>query len=281
MNFRAIAYPASWRLAGALLVVVSRGSLLVLLVALMFFDTRLSNPLRLLRAFTAFCLVPELAAWLLARAFEVRAAIENGTFILHRRGQRIEIPCEAIERVVPWVVPIPSGGMWLRLRSGRRFRYGLQVADPIALAEALADAGASAEVRAAAASPAAIYARSKRDRARRWYHAILKFPIFALVPTLPLFRLHQWIAYGGTFGEYYMFGLKAYLLAFAIHWSTFTIYLVLYAAALRAVAEPVVLGGVYAMPGRAATLRRVVEIVRRFLYYGGVPVLLARLFLAS
>jgi apolipoprotein N-acyltransferase len=281
METQAIAYPQSWRIATAVLMAISRGSLLVLLALLLFFDTRLGNQLRLMRAFTTFCLAPGIAAWLLERAFAVTMLIQNGTLVLQLRRQRIEIPCEAITRVALWTVPLPSGGLWLRLKSGRRFRYGLQVADPIAFIEALAEAGAPEDARVASGHPAAIYARSKNSAARRWYHPVLKFVVFALVPTLPLFRLHQWIAYGGTFGEYYTYGLTAYLLAFGIYWATATIYLVLYAAGLRAGAETIALAAAYVAPSRQGTVRRVVEIVSRILYYGGVPAFLIRLFLSS
>jgi apolipoprotein N-acyltransferase len=281
MKTPVIAYSQSSRIAAAVLTTISRGSLLVLLALLMFFDTRLTNQLRLLRVFSSLCLAPGIAAWLLERAFAATVMIQGGALILQRRGQRIEIPCDAIDRVVPWVLPVPSGGLWLRLRSGRRFHYGLQVPDPIALIEALADAGAPEHVRAASQHPAAIYARSKNNASRRWYHPVLKFVVFALVPTLPLFRLHQWVAYGDTFGEYYTYGLKAYLLGFAIYWVTFTIYLVLYGAALRAVAESMVLATACVAPSSTATMRRAVEIALRILYYGGVPALLIRLFLSS
>lgn len=251
-----------------------------MLTLLMFFETRLSNQLRLTRVFAGVCLAPGVAAWLLERAFAVRLLIQNGQLIVERRRQRIEIPCDAIDRVVPWTVPLPSSGVWLRLRSGRRFRYGLQVADPIALIEALAQAGAAEPARGAPEHWIATYARSKNRAAPRWYHLALKFVGFSLVPTLPLFRLHQWIAYGGTFGEYHTYGLQAYLLAFGIYWATFTVYVVLYAAALRAVAETVALAATWVTPARAASVRRVVEIADRCLYYGGVPLLLIRPFLS-
>ena len=157
----------------------------------------------------------------------------------------------------------------------------MQVADPGALVESLADAGAADAVRVAAQHPAAVYARSRIGTARRWYHSLLKFVAFALVPAVPLFRLHQWIAYGGTFGEYYSYGLQAYLLGFAMYWSTFTIYLVLYAAVLRAAAETAVLATVWTAPGRVTTVRRVVEIGTGLLYFSGVPAFLIRLALLS
>jgi apolipoprotein N-acyltransferase len=287
MTTRAIAYPASWRIAAAILMANSRGSLLAFVALLLFLDAwlstplRLSNPLRLLRAFSVFCLAPGIGLWLLERAFAVTLRLESGVLVLQRHTQRIEIPCEAIERATPWAVPLPAGGLWLDLKSGRRFRYGLQVADPTAFINALADAGASQLVREASTHPAAVYAQSRSRLSPRWYHRFLKFVVFALVPALPLFRLHQWIAYGGTFGEYYMYGLKAYLLAFAIYWATSSVYLVLYAAALRAVAEPLVWVAAHVAPRRTPRVRRTVEMANRLLYYGGVLLLLIRLYLSS
>lgn len=277
-----IAYPPSARVAAAVLLTISRGSLLVLLLLLTLAEeTRLTNQLRLLRAFVGFCLAPEAAAWLLRRAFAVQTGVEGELFVLRGRRHRIEIPCASIVRIASWTVPLPAGGVWLFLRSGRRFERGLQVADPIALAATLAEAGAPLDVRAVAEDRLALYTRARQSAVARWYHTLLKFPLLALLPTLPLFRLHQWIAYGSTFGEYYMFGLKAYLLAFGIYWVTYTIYLVLYAAGLRAVAEAVVLPATLAAPAQAATVRRAVEVGRRILYYGAVPAFLVRLYLAS
>jgi apolipoprotein N-acyltransferase len=281
MNTRAIAVSPAGRFLCGLLVVVSRASSLVLLALLLFFETRLNNQLRLMRVFAAFCLAPGIAAWLLQRAFVAAIEVRDGALVLQQRRRRFEIPCESIDRVVPWTVPLPSDGVWLRLKSGRRFRYGLQVADPGALIDALVAGGAAEHLRAAAQHPAAIYARSRNRTPRRWYHPVFKFAVFALVPALPLFRLHQWIAYGGTFGEYYTYGLKAYLLAFGIYWTTAAIYLVLYAAVLRALTEIAALAAAWVVPSRAPAVRRAAEIAYGIFYYGGVPALLLRLFLRS
>jgi apolipoprotein N-acyltransferase len=102
-----------------------------------------------------------------------------------------------------------------------------------------------------------------------------KFPVFALVPTLPLFRVHQLIAYGGVLGEYYQYGLEAYLLGFAIYWATLTIYLMLYAAALRAPVELLAMAVTALAPERASGARRVLERTAAILYYGGVPAMTA------
>jgi apolipoprotein N-acyltransferase len=282
MKTRAAAYPVAARVLAAALVAISRASPLVLLVLLLVGgELRLDNPLRLIRAFTAFCLLPAAAAWIVEAACAATLVVENAVLTVLQRRRRVDVPCASVDAVIPWTIPLPAGGVSLRLKSGRRFEYGLQVDDPVALANALADTGASPNVRAASERPAAIYTTAKHSASRRWYHPLFKFVVFALVPTLPLFRLHQWIAYGGTFGEYYTYGLKAYLLGFLIYWATLTIHLVLYAAALRALSELVVLPATYLAPSSAARTRRVVEVTNRVLYYGGVPALVLWRFLAS
>ena len=145
--------------------------------------------------------------------------------------------------------------------------------------EALAECGAAEAVRQAAHHPSALSTHS-RPHAARWYRPLLEFVVLALVPTVPLFRLHQWITYGGTFGEYYTYGLQAYLLGFAAYWWTFTIYLVLYAAGLRALAEAVVMTTAWTAPARVATVRRIVETLDRILY-STIPLFLIRLALLS
>ncbi len=274
------AYPPSARLAAAALTVIAKGSPLLLLVLLLFFETRLSNQLRLIRTFASVCLAPGLAAWLLRRTFAASLRVEHGALVVARRAERVEVPVEAIAAVEPWTVPLPASGVSLRLRSGTRFRWGLAVPDPVHLGDALRDAGANVDT-PARRSGAARYASAKHAARRWWQHPLFKYVVFGLVPALPVFRLHQWIAYGGTFGEYYTYGLQAYLLALAIYWGTFIVYLVCYGALLRAVAEVIALAVAYTAPGRARAARTAVERAVALLYFGAVPAFLVRLFLQS
>lgn len=273
------------RLATAALTAVSCGGALAIALLVLGLDERLGlglrlgNPLRLLRAFAYACLFPGAAAWLLRRAFAGRVVVTPGMLVLEDRRRRTEIPLEAIDGVRAWRVPLPAGGLWLRLRSGRWFDRGIEVADPVALVGALAAAGGPAHVGEAARAPAACYAATHPWATRRWHQPLVAFVGFALVPALPLFRLHQWIAYGGTFGEYYVYGLRAYLLAFGIYWATAVVYLVLYAAVLRTIAEPIVAVAAWRTPTQLPHVRRVVETVLRVVYVGGVPLFLLRLFL--
>ena len=269
-------YPPYGRVAVALLVALSRGSLLVMLALLLFTETHLANQLRLIKVFTAFCLLPGIAAWLLDRTFAATMWFEDGMLVLDQRTRRVEIPAGAVHEIVPWRIPLPGGGFWLRMRSGNRFSYGLRPADAPGFMEQMAKAGAPERVRAASADPLFIYTSLKDGIARRWYHPLLKFVVFALLPALPLFRLHQWIAYGGTFGEYYTYGLEAYLTAFAIYWATLVIYLLMYAGVLRALVEIVSLATAYLAPSNALRARALAELAARCVYFGGVPLLLLR-----
>ncbi len=99
----------------------------------------------------------------------------------------------------------------------------------------------------------------------------LRFVLFPLVPALPAFRLHQHIAFGGTFGEYQSFGLQAYLTTFAIWWAGWAISLALVAAALRVLIEAAALVVLMAAPARAVDGRRALEALGRLVFYIGVP----------
>jgi len=281
MRTPAIAYPLSWRIITAALIAISRGSLPVLLALVYFSSNPPIMPLMLVRALVILSVAPGIAAWLIERAYAVVVELEGDTLFLHHPEWRVEIPYGTISRIDPWAVPLPGNGFWLRLQGGRRFRYGLQLADPTGLLDALAEVGAPEQARAALQHPMAAYAHAKHGgRPRRWYHVLGKFVGFALVPTLPLFRVHQHIAYGGTFGQYYLIGLGAYLRTFAVYWGTLILYLVLYAALWRGVAEAVAWGAAWVAPSHAARVRRAVEIGHRIAYYGGVPVLVSIRFLA-
>ena len=103
--------------------------------------------------------------------------------------------------------------------------------------------------------------------------------LFALLPAAVLFNAHQYIAYGGTLGQYYLEGLAPYLETLAIYWSTMSIYLVLYAAPWRGVAEGASLLTAWMSPRHAVRVRRAAETTCRVVFYAGVPLLLLARFL--
>jgi hypothetical protein len=280
MTVDTIAYPRVWRLVASGLVAISRGSLPLLLGIVLFSRSAPILPLMLLRAFMILAVAPWLAEWLIERAFATAIDIGAEALVLRREGLRVEIPAAAIARIDPWVVPLPGCGLSLRLCSGRRFRYGMQVRDPVPLLNAIAEVVGTDAAQLAARHPTMLYADAKRRRPRwRWYHCLLQYPVFALLPTLPLFRLQQYVSYGGTFGQYYQQGFVPYAQHFVLYWMTVTLYLVLYSAVWRGLAEAIALGSAWAAPSRATRVRQAVETGYRVFYYGGVPVLLIRYFL--
>lgn len=279
----AVVLTSTWRIAAGLLQAFAWGSLLWMGIEWLAMPDAQSNPLTRIWRFAGLFLAPSAAAWCIARAFAATMRIEGDALVLEQRERRIEIPLENIAAVEPWTLPLPTTGAWLRLGSGRRWSHGLALADVAGLIDALVRAGvrpAAAQTRIGAAVLRA------RAAAPRWRidHPLVKFVLFPLVPAIPAFRLHQQIAFGGPFGEYYTYGLQAYVVAFLIWWASWAIGLVLFAAALRIVIEAgVVLSLLLRRPAadaRAVHVRSTPEAVGRLLFFVGVPVwLLLRLLL--
>jgi apolipoprotein N-acyltransferase len=265
----AAVYAPAWRVVIAALRVQSRIGLLFVFALLLFPYVELT-PFILFRAVAVLAALPGLAAWLLERAFAARVAVGRTLLVVQARGERMEIPRDAVAAAEPWRVPLPRTGLTLRLRSGRRIAVALD--DPGALLDRLGmDSGR--------AYPVVAWAAARAPRAAGgWQRPLVRYPLFGLVPGAILFRTHQWIAYGGTFGQYYLLGLRAYIGTFAVYWATVAVYLVIWGNVWRLVAEAVTLAGTYTAPGRAVSLRRGAERAWTFLYYGGaLLILLGRL----
>jgi hypothetical protein len=223
--------------------------------------------------------LPGVAAWLIRRTNAARVELADTGVVLRRTALVVEIPYAALARVAPWTVPLPGPGVSFWLRSGRRLRYAVEVADPVGLLQRLLPVAADA-ARPALTHPTVVYAQAAAAMpARRWYHYLWKFGVFGLAPTAILFNAHQHIAYGGTLGEYYLFGLGAYARTFAVYWLTVTIYLALFASLWRGMAEAAALAAAWVAPSHAAKVRPVAERFCQLFYYGGVPALLAARFL--
>jgi apolipoprotein N-acyltransferase len=268
------AYPPPWRAIAALLRTVSGASLPLLFVLLLTQDNPPLTPPLLLRLFLIWVATPACAAWLIRRAFVVDIHLGPRALELTRRDVHVEVPFDSIQSIIPWRVPLPRPGVSLQLQSGR-FRWGLALDDPTALLAALA-AHVPNSIGRSGDHPVLLYAHAKATgRARRLAYCLAKFPGFALLPAAILFYTHQSIAHGGPFGEYYTFGLRAYLTTFAVYWGTITIYLVLFASVWRGAAEIACLLAAWLAPTSAAAVRRWTERGCALLYYGGVPVILA------
>jgi apolipoprotein N-acyltransferase len=234
------------------------------------------NDLAQIQLFLWAVLAPLLAAWLLARGCLASARIEAGLLLLVQPRQQWQIPLASIAELRPWPVPLPQYplhglGVGLRLRSGRRFERELLLPDAVSwrqrlLAEGVSLAPLSTRAQAIAAFLAA------RHSARHWIdHGLLRFGLYPLLLALPAFRLHQVIAYGGSFGEWQSHGAPAWFSGLLIWWAAWAIGLMLYAAVLRIGIEAVALAALRLAPARLLGARRLLEGAGRVLYYLLVP----------
>ena len=261
-----IVLPLAARVVAGLLRTFARANLLWMGAAVALGATAMQpNTFAQIRTFSALFLAPEAAAWCVLRAFAARASIEHGVFVLACGRQRLELALRDIAAVAPWRLPMPGPGASLRLTSGARWPYGLMLADPWGLARAL-------QVADDDSSRASLLARSQAAvRHGRLDHPLVKFALLPLVLAIPAFRLHQHIAFGSSFGEYYSFGLAAYLKAFALWWAAWAMGVVLVAAVLRAAIEAGTLLAVLVRPRAAIEVRRWLERVGLALVYLGLP----------
>lgn len=249
----------------------ARTSVLVLGAIALFGDDASRGMLQQIRQFAAFVVVPELLAWLLARWSRTRMRIEADHLVLETHRRRVEIPLRSLATVRPWRVPLPSPGVDLYLASGRRWPQGLAMYDPLGLVAALMRVGAERLEGYEASTRLAHYLRALARPPRRLDHPLVKFVLFPLVPALPAFRLHQHIAYGGTFGEYYTFGAGAWFGALALWWASWAVALVLVAGGLRALVEAGALATLVLRPERTASVRATLLAAARLVYFLGVP----------
>lgn len=263
--------PPAARLASGLLRAFARASLLWMCAAMLLDEALRSNTLAQIRTFSGLFLLPEAASWSLLLAFSARATIENGGLVLSRGRQRFELALTDIAAVEAWRVPLPGPGLSLRLATGQRWHYGLALANPLALARALAAAGGP-PVLSGTPSLVSAYAQA-RLAMRRWRldHPLAKFVLLPLALAIPAFHLHQHIAYGNAFGEYYSFGLKAYLIAFVLWWAAWSIGVVLSAALLRAAIEMGTLVTALLRPSLTIGIRRWLERLAHVALYLGLP----------
>jgi apolipoprotein N-acyltransferase len=268
-----------WRVATALLRVCAGTGLLWLALRMLLRDGPQVNSLVQLQIFIGATLAPAVAAWAIQRAFAARARVDAGMLVLQQGHQRIEVPVDRIVIAQAWRIPLPGTGMDLVLASGARFAHGIAVADIHALLRALTEAGSTVRLAGAVSTRMADYATARALAIwPRLDHPLVKFVLFPLLPALPAFRLHQHIAFGDTFGEYYTYGLAAWLTGLLVWWAAWSIGLMMFAAVLRIVVET---GHVAVLqwPTRARALRRTLTALSRLTFYVGLPAWLAvRLF---
>ncbi len=273
-DHKVIALPSAAGIAAALLRAFARLGLLWMGAAVLLDETLRTNTLAQIRTFAVVFLAPEAAAWCMLHAFWAHASIEQGLLVLTRGTMRLTLAVQDIAAIEPWHVPLPTSGVWLRLTSGLRWHYGIALDYPASLAHALAAAG-GAPVPPEPASRLQVYARACAAMQRGWLdQPLAKFVLLPLALALVAFRLHQHIAYGGTFGEFYTFGLRAYLTTLALWWAAWTIGVTLCAAALRAAIEVGTVSVVLLSPVHATAARHALQRIGLAALYLGLPALL-------
>lgn len=279
-RFTLHAHPVPLRLLGALAKALA-GANLLLAAALLLLGglsgAQPPGPFAVARELALFSLLPLAILFVVQRIGAATVDVEASRLVITRREARFEVPLESVAAARPWRLPLPGPGLSLRMKSGRRFTYGLETAELSSLLAALRSAGVAG---AAPEHPMAAWAQARLAAAhgRRFY--ALKYGLFPLAPAALLFRLHQYIEYGGWLGQYYSLGLKAYLGTLAHDWLDVELQLVLYASVWRALIEAVAISAAWLAPARARTMRRSAEIACHIVYYVGIPALLAFLLLA-
>lgn len=260
-----------WRITTALLRVCAGAGLLWLALRMLLRDGLQVNSLVQLQIFIAATLLPALGAWAIQRACAARVRVDTGMLILQQRHQRIDVPLDRIVAAHVWRIPLPGTGVDLQLASGARFTHGITVADVQALLRLLTEAGSPLHPANADETRRAEYATARALAAwPRLDHPLVKFVLFPLLLALPAFRLHQHIAFGGTFGEYYTYGLVAWITGLLVWWAAWSLGLLLFAAVLRAVVETAHLALLH-WPTHAHVVRCALTTSSRVVYYLGVP----------
>lgn len=275
---RAMAWPApvavlppAARIAAGSLRALARAGLLWMCVALLLDQALRTNTLGQVRMFAGFFLAPEAASWCLLFLFSAQAGIADGKLVLTRGAQRLELAIAGIQAVHLWSLPLPCPGVSVRLAGGQRWRYALASAHPDLLAAALAAAGGPPPSARAGALMQSYVQAALAIRRSRLDHPLAKYVLLPLALAIPAFHLQQQIAYGGAFGEYYSFGLKAYLTAFALWWAAWSIGVVLSEALLRAATNAGTLAVALLRPGRAIELRQRLHSASNVALFLGLP----------
>ncbi len=274
---RVTAWPPALRAVAAILQVLTFAFLLdaAVLLSLDMLDGELrAPPLAVVLIVAVFAAPCRLLLAALRAAFSATAVVGQETLVIGRRRVRFEVPRASIASASSWRLPLPGPGVSLALASGRRFARTLETdAPPERFGPTPAKPG-----RAATASAAFAEARARWHRRSLAAYA-LKYAAFPLLPAAILFRTHQYITYGGAFGQWRMMGPAAYLRSGAEYLIGTAAHLIVLAAVLRAAAELLALAGTWAFPRRAALFRRAVELGCRLLYYAGVPAAIGLAFL--
>lgn len=266
----------------ALLQLVAWATLAWLALRMLGRDGLRVHSLAQLTLFAFGVILPALCGWWIRRRCTASMRVDEESLRLVGKGQTRVVPMREIVAITPWLMPMPTPGLSLRLASGTSLAVATQWRDPSQVASILQHAGAPAITPTRSEALTLAAARARAD-APRWRidHPWFKFGLFPLLLALPTFRLHQHIAYGGTFGEYYNFGLQAYLLALLIWWASWSLGMTLFGALLRVLVELGSLAMLLLRPRHASGTRSLLLGAARALYFIGAPAWLAWRLLAG
>ncbi|MBK8286055.1 MAG: apolipoprotein N-acyltransferase [Ahniella sp.] len=261
-----------WRVVAGTLRVSAAVGLVWLLIRMFVWDGFQVNSLIQIKLFGATVLLPMLLAWVVMRIFAVKIRLTSQHLALVQRGQRTEIPLSDLNGLLVWRLPWPISGVDLLFGNGKRWSSGLALRDPAQLLAALAVAGAPVHWVDEASKSRADWAASRAANHHRFFdRTLVKFVLFPLLMALPAFRLHQIIAFGGMFGEYFTYGPGAWLIGLMIWWAAWMIGLMLFAGLLRVVVEVIVAGVGLLRSVAAQQVRRVLEVLVKLIYFVGIP----------
>ncbi|HQW59736.1 MAG TPA: apolipoprotein N-acyltransferase [Thermomonas sp.] len=271
-QLRVVLLPPALRGVLGLLQVIGVGTLAWIGWRMLGRDGLQVNSLAQITLFGSGVVLPALAAGCVRRWWTATVQVDAGALVLVRRRRRVAVPVSGIVAIAPWTLPIPMPGITLRTGPATALSLGFAAGDPAPLAALLRQAGAPA-IAGTHASARALADAHARAAAPRWRidHRMFKFALFPLLLALPAFRLHQHIAYGGTFGEYHSFGLQAWLLALLIWWASWALGMALYALVLRVLVESGSLATLLLQPPQAAASRVLLQGIARGLYFIGAP----------
>lgn len=263
--------PPAARAASGVLRALAHAGLIYMCFALLVNEALRINTLAQARMFATLFLAPLAASWCVLFLYAATVSLTGNRMLISQAGRSIELALDDIAAVRMWRLPLPCPGLSLQLASGQRYSLALLRPHPIA-----------AMLAARTPGPMHAYLQAvSAARRSRFDHPLAKYALLSLVLAVPAFHLQQQIAYGGAFGEYYTYGLAAYLSGFALWWAAWAIAVALLDALRGAAVEAGTMAAALLRPAQAPGIRHSLQSVGNAALFLGLPGwLLLRVFAA-